>query len=384
MNILFIHGIGEVGGAERELLLYMDELPSRGHEPTVICPEGGPLRGELAARGIRTAGAAFPPWRKLAGIWKRFPSVWALRVLLEDLRPDLVHVNEFWWIPQTLRAMPRALREGTPLVAHFRQDLPVEKVWQYELDRVDVVCAVSRRVAATLRAGGIDEHRIRVIHSGLGSEWFRPSTGRTRKAVREELGILDEGVAFVTVAHLFERKGYEPALRAFHAVVRASPGAHYIVVGTGDMAHERRLRSLSGQLGVEGRVHFVGFQTDVRAYLEAADVYVQPSLMEGFGIAVVEAMACGRPVVASETGGLPDIVVDGVTGALVPPGDADRLARAMIELSADSPRRLAMGAAGQRRVAEHFSVGRMMAGLTAAYESAVKRRAPSATALTPS
>lgn len=373
MKILFVHGIGELGGAERELLVYMEQLPSRGYVPTVICPEGGPLRKELDARGIRTLGAAFPPWRKLAGIWKRFPSVWALRTLLEELQPDLIHVNEFWWVPQTLRAMPRAMRETTPVVAHFRQDLSGEKVRQYGLDQVADVCAVSERVADTLRQASLDKDRIHVVHSGLAQDWFRPAEGRSREVVRGELGIGAQDVVLATVAHLFERKGYESALRAFHGVVRAGLPAHYLIVGTGDVAYEQRLRGICAQLEMEGRVHFVGFRADVRAYLEAADVYVQPSLMEGFGIAVLEAMACGRAVVASRTGGLPDIVADGVTGDLVPPGDVETLCHAMRGLAADPSRRTAMGGAGKRRALDHFSVERMMVGLTAVYDMALKR-----------
>lgn len=375
LKILFVHGIGEIGGAERELLLYMDHLRPRGYEPTVICPEGGPLRGELAAKGIASYGAAFPPWRKLAGIWKRFPSVWSLRTLLEELRPDLIHVNEFWWVPQTLRAMSRAMRDNTPVVAHFRQDLPAEKVRQYELGWVDEVCAVSNRVATTLRSAGVEEARLHVLHSGLDVSWFEPSSGRTREEVRRELGLREHDLAVLTAAHVFERKGYHVALSALHAVCRVHPDTHYIVVGTGDAAYEARLRAQCRQLGLEARVRFVGYRSDVRTYLEAADLYLQPSLMEGFGIAVLEAMACGRAVVASDTGGIPDMVVDGETGALVAPGNASDLARAILGLLADGRRRTAMGDAGRRRAWERFSVARMMDGLAAVYEAACRGRA---------
>lgn len=320
MKVLFIHGIGEVGGAERELLTYMDYLPSRGYEPTVICPERGPLRTALDARGIRTFGAAFPPWRKLAGIWKRFPSVWALRTLIGELQPDLVHVNEFWWVPQTLRAIPRNRKGMLPLVAHFRQDLPGEKVSQYELAEVADVCAVSEQVAGTLRRAGLDANRVHVLHSGLAQTWLERSDGSLRARVRGELGLSDDDLVLATVAHLFERKGYEVALRALHRIVQAGLPAHYLIVGTGDPGYERRLRELCRELRIGPRVHFVGFRDDVRACLEAADLYTQPSLMEGFGISVLEAMACGRAVVASRTGGVSDSVVENVTGLLVPPG----------------------------------------------------------------
>ncbi len=374
MRVLFIHGIGEIGGAERELLAYLEQLPARGWNPVVVCPEGGPLRRELEARGITTLGAAFPPWRKLAGIWKRFPSVWALRALLEDVRPDLVHVNEFWWVPQTLKAMPQAMRKTTPVVAHFRQDLPGEKVVQYQLKNVDTVCAVSERVGQTIRTAGVEAARVHVVHSGLDQNWFEDHDAQDRERVRRDLGIPDRAVVFVTAAHLFERKGYHIAIEAFANVRHGGTQGHYIIVGIGEAAYEQRLRGRCDALGISDVVHFVGYQAAVRPYLDAADVYLQPSLMEGFGIAVIEAMARGCPVIASNTGGLPDIVVDQETGCLVTPGDRPGLEQAMVALATDAGRRSHWGDNGKRRAQERFSVDRMMAELQGVYEAAMTRR----------
>ncbi len=374
-TVLFIHGIGEIGGAERELLIYTEHLPSAGYVPMVVCPDGGPFRAELHRRGISTLGAAFPPWRKLAGIWKRFPSIWALRALLEEVKPALVHVNEFWWVPQTLRALSPRLRDRTPVVAHFRQDLPVEKVRQYELVHVDEVCAVSEAVATTLRTGGVPAERVHVVHSGLGGEWFTGSASQARAAARRRLHLSDEALVFVTVANLFERKGYHVAFHALAEIVRNHRPVTYFVVGEGDEAYERQLRQLTTALALADTIQFVGFQSDIRVYLDAADVYLQPALMEGFGIAVLEAMACGCAVVASRTGGIPDMVVEGETGVLVPPGQVEDLARAITCLAGDAQRRRAMGEAGRRRAMAHFSVERMMTQVTEVYRVAGERRA---------
>ncbi len=374
MKVLFVHGIGEIGGAERELLLYVDHLPACGWHPVVVCPEGGPLRQAVSARGVAVFGAAFPPWRKLSGIWKRFPSIWALRALLEAERPDVVHVNEFWWVPQTLQAMPQAMRRTTPVVSHFRQDLPGEKVVQYQLKMVDEVCAVSERVGQTVRAAGVEAARVHVVHSGLDPLWFEPRDERSRVAVRRALGIDDQAVVFVTAAHLFERKGYHVAIEAFAGLHRRGTRGHYVLVGAGAATYEQRLRGRCGELGISDVVHFVGFQEAVRPYLDAADVYLQPSLMEGFGIAVIEAMARGCPVIASDTGGLPDIVVAQETGRLVAPGDGAALEQAMVELATDAGQRSQWGANAKRRARERFSVDRMMAELQTVYEVAMKRR----------
>ncbi len=106
------------------------------------------------------------------------------------------------------------------------------------------------------------------------------------------------------------------------------------------------------------------------------DVYVNPALMEGFGIALLEAMAMRKPVVATATGGIPEIVRDGETGVLVPPGDADALARAVVNLLADPPRRVAFGQAGRDRLASCFTVDAMMSQLTAVYDTLMRRTIP--------
>src|SRR5438309_1063166 len=156
-------------------------------------------------------------------------------------------------------------------------------------------------------------------------------------------------------------------LRAMPKILAALPQVHYVIVGSGDAAYETRLRAVVKDLRLERCVHFAGFQASVYPYLAAMDVYVHPALMEGFGIAVLEAMAMRKPVVATTTGGLPEIVQDGKTGVLVPPNEPDALARAIVGLLQDSTRRVAMGRSGRNRVETLFTVEAMMDRLIAAY-----------------
>jgi glycosyltransferase involved in cell wall biosynthesis len=128
-------------------------------------------------------------------------------------------------------------------------------------------------------------------------------------------------------------------------------------------------------LGIDKHVHFAGFQESVYPYLAALTVYVQPALMEGFGIAVLEAMATGKPVVATMAGGLPEIVDNEKTGLLVPPGDPEALATAVLVLLQDPARAAAMGQAGRARAAL-FSVETMMEQLTQVYGAVVGKAEP--------
>lgn len=362
--ILFVHGIAEIGGAERELLVMLDRLPHYGYRPVVVCPGDGPLVAELTRRGIETRVAPMPPWRKLFAYPGRAAAIRALRDVIASVRPVLVHVNDIWWVPQTLRAV--AGLPVVPIVAHVRQEIEPPKAGRYELDQAHLVLPVSRQIQRSLEAGGVRPERLRTLYSGLDLARVKDDDGRD---VRRRFGIPPEAWVLGTVANLFARKGYEVMLRALPMIVQASPQTQYLIVGTGDADYEMRLRAMVKDAGLEACVHFAGFQESVFACLAAMDLYAHPALMEGFGIAVLEAMAMKKPVVATTTGGLPEIVQDGETGLLVPPGDADALAQAVIALAQDPARCRQLGEAGRSRVAMHFTVEAMMERLTSAYGS---------------
>ncbi|HZC80688.1 MAG TPA: glycosyltransferase family 4 protein, partial [Nitrospiraceae bacterium] len=205
----------------------------------------------------------------------------------------------------------------------------------------------------------------KVLYSGIDMSSI-PDQDDGRE-VRRRFDIPVNALVLGTVANLFARKGYEVMLRALPMILKSSPGIHYLIVGSGDTGYEKRLRLLVNDLGLERCVHFAGFQDSVYPYLAAMDVYVHPALMEGFGIAVLEAMAMRKPVVATTTGGLPEIVQDGKTGVLVPPDEPDALARAIVGLLQDSTSHVTMGRSGRNRVETIFTVEAMTDRLIAAY-----------------
>jgi glycosyltransferase involved in cell wall biosynthesis len=366
---LFVHGIGEIGGAERELLAYLERLPSRGIRPLVACPADCPLSEKVAAIGASARHVPFPAWRKILEWPRRGDAARRLRHVIEETGPSLVHVNDIWWLPQTLRAA-RGL--GVPVLCHVRQEIESEKVRRYELPSADAVFAVSRNVEASLQAGGVEPGRIHVLHGGLDMARVPGDAGG--REFRRRRGIPSEATLLGTVANLFPRKGYDVMCRALAVLHRNRSGIQYLIVGTGDAGHERTLRGLVRSLGLAQQVHFAGFQDPVYPALAAMDVYVHPATMEGFGIALLEAMAMMKPVVATATGGIPDIVVPEETGVLVAPGDVEALASAIAALLDNAGRRDAMGKAGRRRVERLFTVEAMMTRLVACYEAVVRER----------
>ncbi len=370
-TVAFVHGIGEIGGAERELLVCLDRLPRLGIRPLVVCPAEGPLLKKVTALGVDTHSVPFPTWRKFwEWPWRR-EAVRRLRSVIEHARPSLLHVNDIWWLPQTLRAVEGL---GIPVLGHVRQEIDPLKVRLYELPAADAVLTVSHAVETSVRSGGVKPERVYVLHSGLDLSSVPASLDgadfRRRQGIPLTVPLLG------TVANLFPRKGYDVMCRALSLLRSRRPDVQYLIVGTGDAGYEAALRKLVVSLGLEGQVHFAGFQEPVYPALAAMDVYVHPAVMEGFGIALLEAMAMARPVVATTTGGIPDIVVHEETGLLVAPGDPEALASAIGVLLENADRRTLLGKNGRRRVESLFTIDAMMAKLSACYEGVLKERRP--------
>jgi phosphatidyl-myo-inositol dimannoside synthase len=236
-----------------------------------------------------------------------------------------------------------------------------DRVRRATLSRADVVLAGSQFTAGLTRDLGVDAARIRVTHYGTDPSRFQP---RDATALRERLGLGSRPV-LLTIARLVARKGIDTVLDALPRVLAAHPDAVYVIAGDGPEAES--LKALSRRLGVERAVHFAGVVTDeeLSLWYSLSDVFVMPSRsdppdVEGFGIVFLEAAACERPVVAARAGGIPDAVAHGVTGVLVPPGDAAALGAELAALLADPARRAELGRRGRERVLADFTWDRVV------------------------
>ncbi len=364
-RILYIHGIGGIGGAERDLLAMLRALDRDAWEPHVACPSGTPLSAALAKEEVALHALALAPWRKWYSPFTRWRDVRNVRALVARAAPALIHVNDIWWVPHTLAAVGGTRGSRRPVVAHVRQEIEPEKVKRYSLESADGLIAISRMVEQALIAGGVARESVRTIYSGL--QWSNAMPTPDRTAVCRTLGLPVEAVLLGTVAHVFPRKGYDVMLRALPRVIREVPAVHYLVIGTGEEAYEQELKSLAARLGIADHVHFLGFQDDVTPFLSALSLYVHPARMEGFGIAVVEALGAGNAVIATRIGGLPEVVDHERTGLLVAPDNPDELGTAILSLLGDDVRRKAMGERGAQSVRERFNVTASVAAMERMY-----------------
>lgn len=338
------------GGTEGQLLELASRLDSRRFN-VLVCslkPEGSIAR-EMRARGIRVVDLNGHGRWDLRVLWRLFR-------LIRREQPEILHA--FLGLANLAASLVGRLL-GVPVIIWSYRDVEMWKTRaHWMVDRLgarwaDAItcCSEAVRQFVLARLDG-QVSKLVTIHNGINLEAFCSP----RVVTRSELALRDGGFVIGTVSRLDEpKKGLTVLLHALANVAgrKGVPAWQWLLVGDGP-AHSR-LRSLAAELGLSGQVVFTGARRDVPSLLPVMDLFVCPSLYEGFGIAIVEAMAAGRSVIASAVGGIPEIVVHEDTGLLVPPGDAGALADAIVALLTHPDRALAMGARGRAR-AKKFSI----------------------------
>jgi len=342
-------------GGETQVMGLTLELRRRGHRAEILCDRDGELW-----RRARAEGVVCHPLRVRNSL--DIAAAMRLRGLLARGTYDVVHFH-------TARAHALApyVRGLAPVrIVTRRMDYRPNRLFGRYLynQAVDGVIAISRGVGAALERGGVRPARLRIIPSGVDCVWFAPPSARARAEARVRLGLSDADIAVGAVGALTPRKGHRyfiEALRLARAIAPPGVNLRGFIAGDGPLAQE-----LAAQTAVSG-VQMLGALADARALLWALDIFVMPSLMEGLGVAALEAMACGLPVIASDVGGLSEAVEEGVSGHLVSPADASALAQAVRLLAMAPEVRMAMGVASRERAIAGFSLTAMAVQTLAFY-----------------
>lgn len=217
----------------------------------------------------------------------------------------------------------------------------------------------------------IDVPDSRVIHNGIDCEVFRP---KRDGSLRAELGLAPDAILIGAVGNLREPKDYPMFLRAAAELASRSARYRFVIAGAADEPIRSQLLQLMTELGLSGRMVLLGFRSDVDRLMNAFDVYALSSRTEGFSLTTAQAMACGVPVVATRCGGPEEIVVDGVTGVLVPAGDALAFANAVHALAMDEGARARLGGAARERARSEFSIDAMISAYAELYRQCTSQR----------
>jgi glycosyltransferase involved in cell wall biosynthesis len=368
-RILYLHGAGEIGGAERALLSVLERLNRELWVPLVACPDEGPFVSEVRSLGVPTYPMFFPAWRKLAHLYKRLPALRKLSNLLQEIQPAILHVNDMYWVPQAIWA---AKQLRVPVVSTIRQNLHPIRVHQYQLNRAERLITVSEKARDILIEEGVPSDRVDIIPSGIDIDRLTAESNGT--CVRKRLGIPLEAPVIGCLANVLEIKGQDILLYAFSDVAKFCPDVHLILVGRDTSSFGGQMHALAGQLGIGTRTHFVGFQADVRQYIAAMNLVVLPSRSEGLPVALLEAMAMGVPVVASAVGGVPELIVQGVTGRLVKPEDPSALGEAIRDYLTHPQPWIEEGKRGKERVQNNYSIQVEIQALEDLYHSVVSQK----------
>lgn len=348
----------DFGGSERVLLTLAARLAEGGVWNPIIAHHGGPglrqLLDEAAACGIKTL--------ELASEGGPFGlAVLRLARQLKALRPTVFHAHLTF--PRSARRglMAAAIARVPARLATVHLHEPVPPGWQRVKVRhwpVHRYLCVSEAVAAGLLESGVDESRIRVVLNGIS---FPDETTVPESSGPDEAGADGRGT-IATVGRLVEQKAQHILLEALVGL----PAASLMVIGDGPLRHD--LERQAERLGIADRVRFMGQVRDVNTLLAQADVFALPSLNEGLPLAVLEAMALAKPVVATRVGGTPEIVVPGQTGLLVEPGDVLGFRDALARLMSDREFARQLGRRAQKLVRERYSAAAMVARVADIYQ----------------
>ncbi|MCX6566681.1 MAG: glycosyltransferase family 4 protein [Candidatus Aminicenantes bacterium] len=363
MSLFQIDAGREWRSGQRQAFLLTRELAGCGYPATLVVQPGSPLQDKAKAAN--------------------------LRVLPVEIKTD-AHLRAGWKIG-------RAMRRESCVLAHFHDDraagvggraarranvpirivtrraefpLKANPISRNKYADVDAVIAVSQRVREVLEKGGVPADRIEVIPSGIDLGPFAENSDKD--FLRREFGFSPDSFLVGIVAHLVDGKGHRTLIEAAKFLKSHLSKIKIIIIGGG--ALELELAEQARGLGVGDLVFFLGFRDDVPRLLASLDAFVLTSDAEGLGTSIMDAMAARLPVVATRVGGLPEVVADGETGLLIPPGHPEELAKAIFGLYTDRALAERLGNRGFEVVRRKFSAEAMVFRIVDLYEKIAERK----------
>jgi len=339
-----------VGGAEKAVYNLVKGLAAFQYRVDIAVLKGEmELKSDFEAMGCRIYAIGTRSNCDVRGVYRLYK-------LISENKYDIVHGHLFR--AEIFAAIASGFAKNTRFIVTKHNDPEYFSNWLYYLiNRLTLLFLTDRVIAISdhvkryfVRKGMCAEDKITRIYYGFETTTQRRTTDST-------LSQSDQPI-IGTIARLSRQKGVDVLLRAYRKLLKAGSNCRLVVVGRGE--EERELKKLSHALGIEKEIFWMGFRNDVLDLLSSFDIFILPSRWEGFGMVLAEAMALEKPVVSTRVSAIPEIVVDFVTGLLVPPDDSERLAAAVRVLLADQSLRKRMGFAGKKRIEQEFTIENMI------------------------
>lgn len=356
MKTLHIEAGTHLYGGGLQVFFLVQGLQARGEQPVLVCPSGSAIAAHARAHDLQVREIAMGGDQDIGLVGR-------VRALIRTERPDLVHLHsrrgsDVW-------GALAARLEGVPTVMSRRNDNPEPRGWfrlKYKL--YDRVVAISEGIRQVLLAAGLSPDKVVCVHSAVDTERYWPHRD-DMDWFRDEFHLAADELTIAMAAQFIARKGHRTLIAALPAVIAAQPRTRVLLFGQGP--EQAAMKKLVQRAGLDKHVDFAGFRNDLERVLPCIDLMVHPAEMEGLGVALLQAAACGLPIVAGRAGGIPEIVRPGINGELIEPGDVKALSGHLVRLLGDAALRERYGHAGRALAMAEFSIDAMVEGNLQAY-----------------
>ena len=350
-------------GGQNQVLVTVMGLRALGHRTLLVAHPNGELR-QRAKEGLDLIALAPKTEMDLGAAWR-------LSRLIKQVTPDVIHAHDPHGVAMAALALSMSTQPAKPpLIASRRVDFRMKgntlSRWKYR--QVDCFICASDAIRQLLLSDGVEPARAITVHEGIDLE--RVELAPPAK-LHEEFWLPHHAPLVGNVAALVPHKGQRHLIEAAMLVLRQVPDARFVIAGEGELRES--LERMIKENRLEKHVMLVGFRPDVLSLHKAFDIFAMSSVTEGLGTSLLDAMASSKPIVATTAGGIPEVVVDGETGFLVPPRDHQAMADALVKLLKDPGLRKKMGHAGLVRARRKFSADRMVQETLKVYKHVAKQ-----------
>lgn len=359
--ILYLSHTGSsIGGGEKQLYYLVTNLNQNDYQPIVVCPDDGVFAYQLREANIPTLILNLPPWRRSISYLTRYNAAVKLTAIAKQNKIQLIHTSDSWFNPYILYVKNKL---DIPAVSHVRNLLTSPQVLKYDFDGMDYIIAISDQSKSPLIEAGISKEKIDIILNCVDLSEFKPTT--LTKNISD-----DFVVGMVGRIEPFKRQ--KEFVEIANHVVKNEENLQFHIIGEPLNTHEHRsydseVRKLVSQYGVDDVVDFRGLSHDMPSTMQELDLLVSLSA----GSVIAEAMATGKPVIGTQIGSTTEMIIDGVTGYVVPMDSFELIADKIIQLVSDPVSCIQMGIDARIHAEKYFSIQKHVEDIQSIYENLV-------------